>query len=633
MGNVKTVLLVCRGLSEIHLLQRLQPQPEHRYIVASDDLRVHLEMGKYPWVGAVFYLEQMESFYAVAFDVIKYLELINQWLESLGDDSKGIPKELLFWIRHCEGGKTTQRIQDLLLLIRSYCNLLDTYDISSIVILSHPQAEWEDEVLLKVGQSKGIEVRIIGHFRISILKARLLSFLKLAAREPYYIFPLLRAKLFGLSRSHKPGISEKEIIIQICSSEEKFMEDSVPIMKALRARGYAPVALLWRASEAAVKFQEEGLSAEELETFVPLSSLLEAPYRVWVTWRQARRRRHEFLAHPGLQYRKVALGPLLWPSMQSFFGEELAQRYRLQQAAKKYFADHSPRAIRLWGGKTLSEGYIVSKSLNDHQNPLFIYWFWTYHDCPYVDYSFSDYFLAAGDNQKIFLEKHGVPSQRIVTVGLSRYDHLYDFRKKYSPSQSRSYLNIPSGFQHYILFDSSSTQRGYITIQEQSLVAKELLDFVREHPSVALIIKPHPAHRPGWLEALIDYYSLPNVFLIDKNMVPYHALNAADLLITKFSTIALEAMLFRRSVVSILLDGEEKFRIYNNAVERADSLDALKEILIMMVSDARRRVDWEKNQIKHQASFLKDYFGDNISESAQRGAVALDNFLTDKKSS
>ena len=121
---MKTVLLVCRGLGEIHLLQRFQPQPGCRYIVASDDLRVHLEMEKYPWVAEVCYLEQMESFYAVAFDVIKYLELINQWLESLGNDPKGIPQELLYWIRHCEGGKTTQRIQDLLLLIRSYQYLI-----------------------------------------------------------------------------------------------------------------------------------------------------------------------------------------------------------------------------------------------------------------------------------------------------------------------------------------------------------------------------------------------------------------------------------------------------------------------------------------------------------------------------
>ena len=104
---------------------------------------MHLEKEKYAWVEVVCYLEQMESLLAVAAEVIKYVEPINQWLESLGNGTGGLPKELLFWIRVCEGGKTTQRIQDLLLLIRSYRYLLDTYNITSIIILSHPQAEWE----------------------------------------------------------------------------------------------------------------------------------------------------------------------------------------------------------------------------------------------------------------------------------------------------------------------------------------------------------------------------------------------------------------------------------------------------------------------------------------------------------
>ena len=622
------MLLVCRGLSEIHLLQRFQPQPDCRYIVASDDLRVYLEVEKYPWVAEVCYLEQMESFYAVAFDVIRYLELINQWLESLGNDPKGIPKELLFWIRLCEGGKTTQRIQDLLLLLRSYHYLIDTYNINSIIILSHPQSQWEDEVLVKVSQDKGIRVQIIGGGRFAIVKARLRAWIKLLAREPYYIFPILRAKLWGCFRSHKPGISANEIVMQICLPDDKFVEDCVPLMKALKVRGYDPVALLWRASAAVDKIRRQGLEAEELETFAPMSAVWEAPYRVWRTWRQARDRRREFVAHPGLRYRNFSLGPLLWPSVVSFFWEELAQRYRLHQAARQYFASHSPRAVRLWGGGLLAEGSICSKGLGDHQKPLTFFWIWAFYECPYwPGRAFCDLFLASGDSQEEFYQKHGIPPQHISQVGLSRYDHLSHFQQEYQPSQSRAFLNIPQDFQHYLLLESSPTLRGYLTIQEQSLVTGSLLNFAREHPAVALMIKPHPAHEMDWLEALIDYFSLPNVFLLNKNMMPYHALNAADLLITKSSTLALEAMLFRKPVISILLDGEERFRIYGEAVEKANSVEALNQILTLMVSDAAWRADWENHQLDHQARFLQEYFGDNISESAQRGAEAIERYL------
>jgi hypothetical protein len=96
---------------------------------------------------------------------------------------------------------------------------------------------------------------------------------------------------------------------------------------------------------------------------------------------------------------------------------------------------------------------------------------------------------------------------------------------------------------------------------------------------------------------------LPNVYLIDKNMLPFHALNAADLLITKLSTIALEAMLFKRPVVSILLDGGGRFRIYGDAVECADSVEAFHEILSLMVGYAGRRAAWVQNQLKNQGRF------------------------------
>jgi hypothetical protein len=627
LASDKTVLLVCRGMGEIHVLLAFQPQLGCRYIVASDDLRVHMEMEKYPWVAEVCFLEQMESFFAVAFDVIKYLELVNQWLESLGTDPKGIPRELLFWIRHCEGGVTTQRIQDLLLLIRSYEYLIDTFNINAIVILSHPQTEWEDDVLIKVGQSKGAEVRIIGHLRLSIFKGRLLSLMKLLAREPYYILSILRDKLWEGVRFRKPKRSAKEIVIQICLSHDKFVEHSIISMNALKNQGYDPVALLWRASKAAVKFEQEGLWAEKLETFVPLACIWDAPYRVWLTWRQARLRRREFLAHPGLHYRTIPLGPLLWPSVFAFFWEELTQRYRLLQAAQNYFASHAPVAIRLWGGGTLVEGRIVASCLNQQQRPLVFMWFGAAMEDPYYELPPTDLFLADGDKQVKYLKKCGVPSQRIVTVGLSRYDSLPAFQEKYGPSQSRSYLNIPQTYQYYILFDSNANSRGCLTIQEQSQVTRALLSFAREHPSVALMIKPHPVHSPGWLENLVTYFSLPNVYLIDQNMLPYHALNAADLVITKLSTIALEAMLFEKPVMSILLDGEERFRVYGDAVERANSLEVLHERLTMLTSDAGKRADWVANQMIHQENFLKNFSRNNILESAKIGSAALDKFL------
>jgi hypothetical protein len=175
----------------------------------------------------------------------------------------------------------------------------------------------------------------------------------------------------------------------------------------------------------------------------------------------------------------------------------------------------------------------VLKNLYKTPRPLIFNWFFgTFHDNLYKSMLSSiDLFLAAGQAQKKYLERHGVPPERIALVGMSRYDHLYTFKKEFNKSHSLSFLNIPDDFSYYILFDPNATLRGYLSAQEQLSVTKTLLEFAGQHPEVALLVKPHPSQRSGTQEGLIDSFSLPNVFLIEKKMLRYYALNAADLLI------------------------------------------------------------------------------------------------------
>jgi hypothetical protein len=67
-------LIVCRSPAEISLLDRVRRGPDSRYLIGSDDIRVHREMEQYPWIKGVCWLEQMESFYGVAPEVIKFLK-------------------------------------------------------------------------------------------------------------------------------------------------------------------------------------------------------------------------------------------------------------------------------------------------------------------------------------------------------------------------------------------------------------------------------------------------------------------------------------------------------------------------------------------------------------------------------
>jgi hypothetical protein len=405
-------------------------------------------------------------------------------------------------------------------------------------------------------------------------------------------------------------------------------------MKALKHKGYNPVALCWHSKERYTKetganqVRREGLWSEELEKWCSFSDMRRSISGVFWTWKKAKMKKRKFLSHQALNYQSVPLGALLWPSVRFFIMAELPQSYSLHRAFKKYFQPHAPLAIKLWGGGTLIEGNLVLKNLTKGKRPLFMYWFWLVFDYPYESkYEHIDLFLTAGKSHENYLHKLGVTPEKMVSVGISRYDNLLDFKKKYRLEQSRSYLNILSTYSIYILYDSNCILRGYLATSEQIQLTSCLLDFAKRHPSVALIIKPHPGHHRGHLEFQISSYSLQNVYLTNKNMLPYHAINAADFVITKFSTIGIEAMLFERPVISVMLDGEMRWKSYGNAAEYITSVQELNKLLTRISEDTEFRGEWKVNQIKKQKEFLKDYFLESTKPSAELAADTIGKFI------
>lgn len=635
MMRTENILIVCRSLDEIRLLSHIKIDEENKYIIASDDTRVHKAVEKYPWVNKVYFVEKMESFYNVAEDVIRFLEIINKWLESLGDDQHGIPKELLFWIRHAEGGMTTQRIQDLLLLIRSYLQLIDNYEISRIITLAHHNTYWEDSVLTQTARSRGVDVQVIGRFRTNVLMGRVVDFLKTIAREPYYFLNIFWTKISSQLIFTRYDSYEKEIVIQLCGSEPKHLEQYVPLMKAIEKKSYNPVALCWGAHSGANQIRREYLRAEELEKWLPIPTILISLYKVFKSWRNAVARRKDLLSDPNLQYQDVSISGLLWPSVNFFFVAELAQRYRLMIASKKYFERHFPLAIKFWT-LIFPEAIIpfIHLKKKGGKNPLIFHWPSPLYapENPYEHQIIPvDLVLAANTKQKILLAKIGFPPSKIISVGRGYQDNIVNFQKKYSQDQSRSYLKISSAYSTYVLYDSGCILRGYHASSEEVRITEFLLDFAEKHPSIALIIKPHPSHHPGILESQIESHSLQNVFLINNKMLPHHCLNASDLIITKFSTIGIKAMYFKRPVISVILDNEKRFKLFGYAAEYVHTIQELDNLLSKIINDEDYRYYWSLKQKEKVEIFLNELTFRTSKSSFELAADAIDALIKEKE--
>jgi len=637
MADFNNVLIICRDLKSVRRLSPFKPQTQNRYILTSDDPRVHEAAKKYSWIDEVCWIEQMESFYNVANDVIRLTETVNGWLKTLADDRHGFPGELLFFTRHVEGGMTTQRIQDLLLLVRSYQFLFDTYKITNVIVISQPGMNWEDDVLIETARSRNIDIQIIARYSLGVLIKNVWSFFKVYGIAAYYTVNVLRINLCNSFKSKNNKAVDKEIVFQVCSSAYKHVENIVPLMKALKQKGYNPVALCWHSNErytkepGAAQVRKEGLQAEELEKWCSFSDIWRSISGTFWTWRNAKERRREFLSCQTLNYRSVPLGSLLWPSIRYFIITQLGQSYRLRQALKKYFKKHVPLAIKLWGATALREGYLAWKSLDLKSRPLIFYYaVGAYIDWPYDEANSPvDILFVAGEYHKRMVVKTGiVPSANLEISGHARYEGLSDFKKKYNRTQSRLHLGIPTTFSMYILFDPNVILRGFMSQQEQAATLKTLLGFAGRHSSLALLVKPHPSRKAGILEDMINSREdLKNVFLINNKMLPYHALNAADMLITKFSTLGIEAMLFNRPVICCILDGERRFKIYEEGADYVDSIGKLESLLLRLVTDDDFRQRWHEERIRRQKGVLEEYFCKMKESPAVYQADILDSYL------
>ena len=375
------------------------------------------------------------------------------------------------------------------------------------------------------------------------------------------------------------------------------------------------------------RVHREGFPVVLLESHVSFLTIAAALLRALMIFVRARWSYHDFSSDRRFRYRGVPLAGLLWPSIVYFFTAEVPQRYMLRAALMEYLRHHSPAAVKLWAGGVVYESSCLVELLrNSGRRSLFVMWvLGVIGDDPYESrYEAVDLFLASGSRHAAYLKRNGFSERRIVSVGMSRYDRLRAFRDAHSPSSSRQLLGIPATYSFHVLLDAGVVMRGYCSRQEQIEALEVVLQFAKDHPAVAALIKPHPSHHHGMLDDLIDSYALENVFRISKNSLPYHAINAADVVLTKYSTIGLEAMLFERPVISLILDGEERFKIFDHAAAYVMSSRECAQLLAKLARDRACFETWRDDQARQHRLFLKGYCLDDPTPAADLAATVLD---------
>lgn len=588
------------------LLQRTPRARSGRYVVASDDPNVHELFRNFAGVDEVVFLEDMEAYFSVSGEVLRILGMVNRWLASL-DEVGAIPRGLLYWVQHVEGGDTTQRIQDALLLVRSYFGLMERVRPSEIVVVRNGVARWEDDLLRLCAKDAGIAFRFIGKLGWRGRGHALWLALRPLAKELYLSAGTLAIKLRSLVRRPMDFDQGRLVVVQLCSSARKHLGHTESLVAALDAADLDGVALCWGAGKSVGVLQRGGRRVVELESWVGMGDLVSSWVRTVRTGWRAHLQRRSFLPLSDEGRSIQLVHDILWRSIGAFIMGEVAHRYRLDRASRKFLGAHLPRAVRFWT-RILPQGVIAFRALPPGCRPL-LFWQpgWPYQiPSPYTRHDIpADVVFAISEEHRRQLLGEGMASEQIVVSGHPWLRPILEFKDRNTKEASRKSLGIAAEGKLCVLCDSGEIVRGYMAPAEQALLMKAMLDMAQSSPALHLIIKPHPIHRTGVLDALLRLYNLNNLTLVPKGDLPYHAMNAADVIVTKYSTLAIQGMVLRVPSIGVLLDRERRFAYYEDAMAYVYTIDDLRRLIENLLGSATFRRDWQDRLQVASSDYLR----------------------------
>lgn len=629
----RPLLIVCRteqGLASLPGLCRDRP-----VIVVSDDPRVQLAAGRHPGVGQTSYIEQTTSFYAVAPAVRETVEKIDGWLAGFAPLCPDVSTEILRWGCTVEGGLTSQRVQDALLLIDSYQSLLDRIQPGAIALVSSAATRWDDRVLEQIAALRNIPFRQHAPARPRRLGHSLAAWLRPCALAAYRLLHLIR--LGGGRPTRRPNpLTEADgrIVFVLCSRALNHAENIRPVILGLVHQGATCLNLRWHATE---RMPPRG-TPEALDFGATPSHQLERWVRLrdlWTAFRLSRRLRRRILTakdHDApwqrLAYRDVPLAPLLAESLQHFLIAELPARITFVRALQAALGSAVPAAVKPWGAPEGFEYRAISRLWPGTRRPLvFQYWLGVGMAWPYADpRQHLDLFLAkdANESAQVARDYDRDPGQ-IEVVGQIRLAGHRQFAEATPQADSRRLLGLPDlpGALH-VGFDPNCALRGYQSPREQAEITQALLTAARLAQNLVLIVKPHPAYPIDHLAPLFAVADNPRVVVLPRKAPLTHFLNSLDVMVSKYSTLLLEAALMRRISMAVIPDGDARFQVFGQLAPVFSDPTALTHRLCQLAADPAERAAWMAARLRQQEDYLiRNYFPPTNPGPAERAATAI----------
>ena len=165
------------------------------------------------------------------------------------------------------------------------------------------------------------------------------------------------------------------------------------------------------------------------------------------------------------------------------------------------------------------------------------------HHCPLPDITavFGPHY------QKLLYKIGNYPKGHVIVTGSPRYDYIINTPNDFNSLKIHTQLELNLN-KKLIVYTSQPIGK-----MENDRILSCILKSMINFPNAQLVIKMHPSERLVNKE-LLTKFDLERVTII-KTIDIYELLNACDVMITPFSTTALEAMILDKPVITINLSG------------------------------------------------------------------------------
>lgn len=315
---------------------------------------------------------------------------------------------------------------------------------------------------------------------------------------------------------------------------------------------------------------------------------------------------------------------MLAESARHFLIAELPQRIRIERSLAVVLRNARPAALKPWGPEFF-EGRAAVRLLPRRCGTLvFHYWLGASMEWPYSDaHRMIDVFLAKGAREaEVAMTSYGLTAAQIELAGSGRFDSLLEYAKKVSVSESRRKLGLPTFGIRFVGFDPNGALRGFQSVREQVEMTYAILDAARLHPDLVVVVKAHPSYPISHLRPIFKAAALANVIVIPNRAAVLDFLNSVDIVVTKYSTLLLEAALIDRIAVSALFDGEKRFDLFAGMSTLVYSGDELRNLLAN-TSDEVEFTNWRRGRIEQQRRALPRHYFQAHRPAAEHSAAAV----------